>query len=106
MVFAKGFRSKMEEMFSSSDKDREIPSDPPPPYSLPQEFVDAGIKEDDLAILRDYDTVIILDDSGSMTPLWTQVDTFLFSWLYRSLIVGVPSSTGLQGTGDPRRGCC
>jgi len=70
----KGFRSKMEKMFSSTT-DRGVPEesdDPPPPYSLPPEFVEAGIKEDDLAILKDYDTVIILDDSGSMIPLWTQ----------------------------------
>jgi len=72
MVFAKGLRSKMEKMFSSSDSNREILNDPPPPYSLPPDFIDAGIKEDDLAILREYDTVIILDDSGSMTPLWAQ----------------------------------
>lgn len=73
MSFAKGFRSKMEKMFSSPDQDREIPDDPPPPYSLPSDFAQAGIKEDDLAILGDYDTVIILDDSGSMIPLWAQV---------------------------------
>lgn len=89
MVFAKGFRSKMEKMFSSSDQDREILNDPPPPYSLPPDFIDAGIKEDDLAILRDYDTVIILDDSGSMTPLWAQVEPFSPSWSRRSLTNGV-----------------
>jgi hypothetical protein len=72
MDFAKNFRSKMEKVFSSPDQDRGVPDDPPPPYTLPQEFVEAGIKEDDLAILKDYDTVIILDDSGSMTPLWPQ----------------------------------
>ena len=74
MVFGKGLRSKMEKMFSSPSQDPEVVNDPPPPYALPQDFVDAGIKEDDLAILRDYDTVIILDDSGSMEPLWSQVN--------------------------------
>jgi len=63
----------MEKMFSSSPQDPEVVNDPPPPYVLPGEFVDAGIKEDELQILRDYDTVIIVDDSGSMEPLWTQV---------------------------------
>lgn len=67
-------RSKMEKMFSSPSQDPEVVNDPPPPYALPPDFVDAGIKEDDLAILRDYDTVIILDDSGSMEPLWSQVN--------------------------------
>jgi hypothetical protein len=73
MVFGKGFRSKMEKMFSSSTQDREITEEPPPPYALPQDFVQAGIAEDDLEILKDYDTVIIVDDSGSMDPLWNQV---------------------------------
>ena len=77
MGFGKGFFSKVEKAFSSPSKDPEVVSDPPPPYVLPQEFIDAGIKEDDLEILRDYDTVIIVDDSGSMQPLWEQVsDTF------------------------------
>lgn len=49
-------------------------ADPPPPYSLPEEFCEAGITEDDLAILKEYDTVIIVDDSGSMGGLlWAQV---------------------------------
>ena len=69
MSFRKNLRSKFEKMFSS-DPDA---VDPPPPYALPAEFVQAGIKEDDLAILRDYDTVIVVDDSGSMDPLWNQV---------------------------------
>jgi len=69
MVFGKGFLSKMEKMFSSQDSEL---NDPPPPYELPEEFKQAGIKEDDLAILRDYDTIIIVDDSGSMEPLWNQ----------------------------------
>jgi hypothetical protein len=73
MVFGKNFRSKMEKMFSSTPQDPEVNSDPPPPYVLPPEFAQAGIKEDDLAILKDYDTVIIVDDSGSMEPLWNQV---------------------------------
>jgi len=73
MVFGKQLRSKMEKMFSSSPQDREVTDDPPPPYILPPEFVQVGIKEDDLEILRDYDTVIIVDDSGSMEPLWNQV---------------------------------
>jgi hypothetical protein len=71
MVFGKGFRSKMEKMFSSQ-QDPEVTDDPPPPYVFPEEWVQAGIKEDDLAILKDYDTVIIVDDSGSMEPLWNQ----------------------------------
>ena len=75
MVFGKGFRSKMEKVFSSSAQDPEVVNDPPPPYVLPPEFVEAGVKEDDLAILKDYDTVIILDDSGSMEPLWGQVQS-------------------------------
>jgi len=77
MVFGKEFRSKMEKVFSSSAKDPEIVDDPPPPYVLPAEFIDAGIKEDDLEILRDYDTVIIVDDSGSMGSLWIQACTAL-----------------------------
>lgn len=70
MGLGKGFRSKMEKMFSSGSQDPEVLADPPPPYTLPPEFVQAGFKEDDLAILRDYDTVIILDDSGSMSIRW------------------------------------
>lgn len=72
MAFGKGFRAKMDKMFSSS-KDPEIVDDPPPPYVLPEEFTKIGIKEDDLEILKHYDTVIVLDDSGSMEPLWNQV---------------------------------
>lgn len=71
MAFGKGIREKMGKMFSSS-KDPDIVDDPPPPYVLPEEFAKVGIKEDDLAILKDYDTVVILDDSGSMEPLWNQ----------------------------------
>lgn len=67
----------MEKAFSSSSKDSEVINDPPPPYNLPPEFIEAGIREDNLEVLRGYDTVIILDDSGSMQPLWDQVsDTF------------------------------
>jgi len=73
MVFGKQFRSKMEKVFSSSSADPEVVNDPPPPYALPPDFVEAGIQEDELQILSDYDTVIIVDDSGSMDPLWTQV---------------------------------
>jgi len=73
MVFGKGFRSKMGKVFSSSPQDPDVVNDPPPPYTLPPEFTQVGIKEDDLEILRDYDTVIIVDDSGSMEPLWNQV---------------------------------
>jgi len=69
MPFGKNLRN----MFSSTrDLDPEVIDDPPPPYTLPEEFVQAGIVEDDLLILRDYDTVIIVDDSGSMEPLWNQ----------------------------------
>jgi len=63
----------MEKMFSSTPQDPEVLNDPPPPYAFPEEFRDAGIKEDEMQILRDYDTVIILDDSGSMGHLWPQV---------------------------------
>ena len=79
MVFGKGFRSKMEKMFSSSTRDPEVIDDPPPPYVLPEEFAQAGIEEDDLAILRDYDTVIIVDDSASMDLLWNQVQSPLLA---------------------------
>jgi hypothetical protein len=71
MVFGKGFRAKFEKIFSPSSQDSETVNDPPPPY-LPDEFSQAGIKEDDLEVLRNYDTVIVLDDSGSMEPLWYQ----------------------------------
>ena len=71
----------MEKMFSSTPQDPEVVNDPPPPYTFPPEFIEAGIKEDDLAVLKDYDTVIVVDDSGSMDPLWRQV--------------GFPSSTEL-----------
>lgn len=67
----------MEKMFSSSSQDPEIVNDPPPPYLLPEEFRQAGIGENELEILRDYDTVIVLDDSGSMDPLWGQVCVML-----------------------------
>ncbi|KAF9782212.1 hypothetical protein BJ322DRAFT_1111094 [Thelephora terrestris] len=70
-MFGKGFHSKLEKVFSFS-KDRKIYDDPPPPYILPDEFIKAKIKEDQLAVLRDYDTVIVLDDSGSMEHLWPQ----------------------------------
>lgn len=74
MVFGKGFRSKLEKMFSPSSQDPEISNEPPPPpYHLPDEFLNVGIKEDDLEVLKNYDTVIVLDDSGSMNPLWNQV---------------------------------
>lgn len=73
MVLGKQFLSKMEKVFSSSSQDSDTMEEPPPPYSLPEDFKQAGIKEDDLAILRNYDTVIIVDDSGSMQPLWGQV---------------------------------
>ena len=48
---------------------------PPPPYPgpLPQEFVKAGVEEDHLQMLAEYDTIIIVDDSGSMRPLWGEV---------------------------------
>ena len=74
MVFGKEFRSKMEKMFSSTPQDPEVLNDPPPAYSLPDDFHEAGIQEDEMQILRDYDTVIILDDSGSMEGLWGQVN--------------------------------
>lgn len=54
-------------------RESSITWDPPPPYVLPKGDTTAKIKENDLEILRDYDTVIIVDDSGSMDPLWGQV---------------------------------
>ena len=71
MIFGKGFLSKLDKAFSPFG-DPESLDDPPPPY-LPEEFTSAGIKEDDLQILKDYDTVIVLDDSGSMRDLWAEV---------------------------------
>ena len=71
MIFGKGFLSKLDKAFSPVG-DPESLDDPPPPY-LPEEFTSAGIKEDDLQILKDYDTVIVLDDSGSMRDLWAEV---------------------------------
>jgi len=53
MVFGKNLRKMLS---STRDQDSEDTSDPPPPYTLPEEFIQAGIVEDDLAILRDYDT--------------------------------------------------
>jgi len=80
MVFGKNLRKML-----SSTRDQDDTSDPPPPYTLPEEFIQAGIVEDDLAILRDYDTVIIVDDSGSMDPLWHQVRSpFLLALLDRT----------------------
>lgn len=56
--------------------------DAPPTYSsLPKEFIKAGISENQLEILRDYDTVIIVDDSLSMEFLWGQVSDILSSLL-------------------------
>ena len=82
MVFGKNLRKMLS---STRDQDPEDISDPPPPYTLPEEFIQAGIVEDDLEILRDYDTVIIVDDSGSMDPLWNQVRSpFLFALLDRT----------------------
>lgn len=59
-------------------------SKPHPRYEFPPNFfAEAGLEggENDLEILRDYDTVIIVDDSGSMGEhrchSWNQVsDTF------------------------------
>lgn len=39
---------------------------------LPEEFRDAGIEENQLQVLKDYDTFIILDDSESMLHLWKE----------------------------------
>lgn len=41
-------------------------------YLLLKELRNAGIEENQLQILKDYDTVIILDDSESMLRLWNQ----------------------------------
>ena len=68
----------MEKMFSSTSQDRGVVPDPPPPYVLPVDFIEAGIAENDLECLKNYDTVIVVDDSGSMEPLWKQV-TYDFS---------------------------
>ena len=52
--------------------------EPPPGYSPAKFATDAGLKgEEELKVLGEYDTVIIVDDSGSMQSLWTEVgDTF------------------------------
>lgn len=47
-------------------------STPAPEKSIPDEFLE--YKEDDLAALRDYDTVIIVDDSKSMKAVWNEVN--------------------------------
>ena len=95
----------MEKMFSSSPQDPEVTNDPPPPYVLPSDFVEAGIKENELEVLKDYDTVIIVDDSGSMEPLWGQVQHSLSS---PSVELNVDSCCvlilGVQGIGYARGG--
>ena len=83
MVFGKGFRAKFEKIFSPSSQDSDSVNDPPPPY-LPDGFSQAGIKEDDLEVLRNYDTVIVLDDSGSMEPLWYQASSTSHLLIYLS----------------------
>ena len=94
----------MEKMFSSSPQDPEVVNDPPPPYSFPEEFAEAGIKEDEMLILRDYDTVMIVDDSGSMEPLWNQVRR-IPQIPDRTDCRFLPSSVvGMQGIGDARGG--
>ena len=54
-------------------------NDLPPPYSLENHFSEAGIKEDELEILKDYETIVLVDDSGSMMGnnglLWKMVNT-------------------------------
>ncbi|KAF9651715.1 hypothetical protein BDM02DRAFT_3110160 [Thelephora ganbajun] len=72
MAFKEYLRSKMEKAFPPSSLDPDALNDPPPPYVLPAEFRQAGIQEDELEILRDYNTVMIVDDSGSMESLWDQ----------------------------------
>ena len=54
---------------------RSLPAEdcPPPPYSLPEEFSKEDVTEDQLMILKEYDTVIILDNSPSMKPFWEEV---------------------------------
>jgi hypothetical protein len=47
--------------------------EPPPPYVFPKEFTEADIVEDQLAVLKDYDTVILVDNSDSMEPFWEDV---------------------------------
>ena len=108
MVFGKNFRSKMEKIFSPSTRDRGVvDGEALPPY--PEELVQAGIQEDSLTVLKDYDTVIIVDDSASMEPLWKQVQ--LSSCLppprsNRSLTQSLLLSViGVQGVGDARGGC-
>ena len=82
MVFEKNLRKMLS---STRDQDPEDISDPPLPYTLPEEFIQAGIVEDDLEILRYYDTVIVVDDSESMDPLWNQVRSpFLLALLDRT----------------------
>jgi len=56
---------------------RAPPSGPPPapPSGPPPE---PEVEEDELEILKDYDIVILVDDSRSMKePLWSQVQYFL-----------------------------
>jgi len=71
-------------VYSSSDPiDDNLPFSPIVCHNMsscvpPSDLAAAGIKEDELEILKDYDTVIIVDDSGSMKePLWSQVQYFL-----------------------------
>lgn len=46
----------------------------PPPYETPTFSAAHKLSEDPLEVLRRYNTVVVLDDSGSMQgALWTQV---------------------------------
>lgn len=77
------------------------PTDNKPSYQAYQEPNQGETTEDQLAILFEYDIVIILDDSGSMIPLWSEVSDTLFPLMTES----IPDScrfVGMQGAGDTR----
>jgi hypothetical protein len=62
---------------SSSSQDSGVTGAPPAPYdkdnTIPEDFRKAGIKEEDLVLLKEYTTIIVVDDSGSMAvTLWDQ----------------------------------
>lgn len=56
-----------------------LPKSLPPFYSVNDFCVETGMKEDELDMLTGYDTVVLVDDSGSMgsnnNRLWNMVST-------------------------------
>lgn len=65
----------------------EVLTEPSPPCALPGASTEAKSKENDLELLKYYDTIIIVDDSASMWDHWHHVrGTFSLSTLYRFLI--------------------